>query len=119
MRSLSYKQIAILQTLHKGNPDGTPMDIPQLCGALPYKPSRQALRCSLGFLVERGLVKFGDLTSRNHTARRIVEITVTGRSIMTAGITPATEHVLKRLVKSTPVEMEITDLSDVVLEFND
>lgn len=54
---LSSKQVEIMQKIQGKNPDGTLLDITQLRNSLSYTATKQAILCSVNYLVQRGLVE--------------------------------------------------------------
>ena len=74
----SQKQLAIVQTLRRGNADGSFMDLDQLMEALPYRVSKQALQFSLRYLTEYGLIEKKPREKRRGRIRAIWGLTLLG-----------------------------------------
>jgi len=72
------KQTKIMNTIVKGNPDGTFCDLDQLLNNLPYKTTKSSLQFSLRALIKKGFVEKGDLRKRDGQHRRIIKPTYKG-----------------------------------------
>jgi len=78
LRSLTPKQMEILKTVVRANPDGTFVDLDQLCERLSYKPTKEALQFSIRFLIGRGLIDKKDREVRRGAKRRVLAATGQG-----------------------------------------
>jgi hypothetical protein len=85
---LTVKQTEVIGLLSKGNPDGSPMDMNQLCERLSYKPSKEALVFTIRFLIKRELVEKLGTALRCGKNRRLVGVTVLGQHYANAGLPP-------------------------------
>lgn len=92
---LSSKQIEIMQLIQAKNPDGSLLDITQLKNSLSYSASKQAILCSVNYLVKRGLVE------------RIGRENRGGRLFTTIALTP---------LGSAHLASYVPDLKSVLLE---
>lgn len=72
---LTKKQIAILETIRKGDDNGDFLDVDTLLLKLPYETSKASFQFSIRALVKRGLVAKGYETRR-------------GRNRVTYSLTP-------------------------------
>ncbi|WP_354734441.1 hypothetical protein [Acinetobacter nosocomialis] len=82
---LTPKQIELLTKIRDMNPDGTPLSIEQLHEAVSYTCTRQAITCSLNFLIKRGLIeKSGQNVVRNGRRFTVVNIKPLGEEILNA-----------------------------------
>lgn len=70
--NLTRKQVMIVDTILKGNPDGTWLDIDQLIENLPYETSKDSMHFSLRALIAKGLVEKKNLEHRRGQDRRII-----------------------------------------------
>ncbi len=57
LHSLTTKQTKILDTIIRGNPDGSWLDMDQTLAALPYETTKPAFQFSVRALVDRGLIE--------------------------------------------------------------
>lgn len=72
------KQTTILNTIVKGNPDGTFQDLDQILEALPYDTTKSSIQFSLRALIKKGLVEKGELRFRDGQHRRVIKPTYRG-----------------------------------------
>ena len=72
------KQTIILNTVVKGNPDGTFCDLDQLLESLPYDTTKQSLQFSLRALINKGFAERGELRKRDGQHRTIIKPTYKG-----------------------------------------
>lgn len=84
MKSLSKKQIAILQTLVKANPDGSFLDLNELLDGLPYRTTKESIQFSVRALEKRGLIEKKPLEQRRGQDRRVLAPTIAGYAAVRA-----------------------------------
>ena len=68
---LTPKQTQITDTIIKGNPDGTWVDMDQLLENLPYRTSKSSMQFSIRYLIEKGVLEKRDCELRRGQARRV------------------------------------------------
>jgi len=91
---LTPKQIELLTKIRDKNPDGSLLSIEQLHDAVSYTCTRQAITCSLNFLIKRGLIeKSGQNVVRNGRRFTVVSIKPLGEEILNAYV-PSLRQVL-------------------------
>lgn len=78
MHALTEKAQEILFLLVKGNPDGSFLDLDQLCAGLSYKPSKDSLHFSIRALIGRGLVEKKPRELRRGQRRTVLAPTMAG-----------------------------------------
>lgn len=99
---LTTKQIEILKLIKGGNLDGSHLDITQLRLALSYTATKQAVLCSVKYLVARDLVA------------RVGRVVRSGRTYTTLKLTTQGEAFIAPYIvslKSALIETEV-DLDD-------
>jgi predicted transcriptional regulator len=70
--NMTSKQRQITDTVIKGNPDGSWLDIDQLVENVPYETSKDSMHFSLRALIKKGLIEKKDLELRRGQERRII-----------------------------------------------
>jgi predicted transcriptional regulator len=79
--NLTDKQIALIDTIMKGNPDGTWLDLDQVLERLPYTTTKDSLQFSLRILIGKGLIEKKARESRRGQQRRILAPTTLAYTI--------------------------------------
>tara|TARA_B100002049_G_scaffold229299_1_gene204885 strand:+ start:4886 stop:5209 length:324 start_codon:yes stop_codon:yes gene_type:complete len=79
---LTAKQIEILNIVSRGDGAGQWLDMGQIHERLSYECKRQALQCSIRFLVKKGLLTKLDCETRRERNRRVIAATVLGMQVM-------------------------------------
>ena len=102
--NLTSKQIDLLLTIGKRNPDGGALDLDQLIERLPYKPSKQSVQFSIRALIAHGLIQKDAPEKRRGRTRTLISLTETGQMMIGK---PKTS-----IVESAPDEL-LEELSDV------
>lgn len=69
------KQIEILTTIRKGNPDGSPCSVYDIMENLSYEVKRDALLHSIKLLVETGYIERKDRVLRGKRSVRVFFVT--------------------------------------------
>jgi hypothetical protein len=69
---LTTKQRQIVDTILKGNPDGSWLDFDQLLEKVPYEVSKDSMHFSLRALIVKGMIEKKDLEVRRGQPRRII-----------------------------------------------
>lgn len=78
---LTRKQTTIMQTIVKGNQDGSFVDMDQLLQRINYETSKQSMQFSLRKLVEKGLVEKQPYECRRGHRRVIISATSLGYEV--------------------------------------
>ena len=78
MTTLTTKQTQIMDSILRGNPDGSWMDFDELIAALPYKTTKDSMHFSIRALVKHGLIDKKPLEFRRGQERRV--LAPTGRA---------------------------------------
>lgn len=83
--TMTNKQIAIMQALIRGNPDGSFLDLDELLTALTYETTKQSLQFSIRALVKHGLIEKKGLELRRGHQRRVLAPTPRTFELMSTG----------------------------------
>jgi len=81
---LTEKQIQIMATVVRANPDGSYLDVDQLVENLPYRTTKQSIHFSLRALIKKGLLIKHPKELRRDRIRIIIAPTLLGMSTMKA-----------------------------------
>ena len=79
---LTTKQLHILSTVIKGNPDGSFIDLDQLLERLPYETTKQSIQFSIRALIAKKLLMKHPREKRRGRSRVILSATDLGYRIM-------------------------------------
>lgn len=79
---LTTKQIELLSTIGRRNPDGSALDLDQLIERLPYHPSKQSVQFSIRALIARGLIQKDAPEKRRSRTRTLISLTETGQMMV-------------------------------------
>jgi DNA-binding MarR family transcriptional regulator len=75
---LTLKQIELLNTIGRRNPDGGAIDLDQLIERLSYKPSKQSIQFSIRALIAHGLIQKDAPEKRRGRTRTLISLTTQG-----------------------------------------
>lgn len=76
---LTLKQIELLNTIGRRNPDGGAVDLDQLIERLTYKPTKQSVQFSIRALIAHGLIQKDASEKRRGRTRTLISLTEQGR----------------------------------------
>lgn len=76
---LTLKQIELLNTIGRRNPDGGAVDLDQLIERLTYKPTKQSVQFSIRALIAHGLIQKDAPEKRRGRTRTLISLTEQGR----------------------------------------
>ncbi len=79
---LTSKQIDLLTTIGRRNPDGGALDLDQLIERLPYKPSKQSVQFSIRALIAHGLIQKDTPEKRRGRTRTLISLTEAGQMMV-------------------------------------
>lgn len=79
---LTQKQIQIMATIVKANPDGSYLDLDQLVENLPYRTTKESMHFSLRALIKKGLLEKKPQEVRRGRVRNIIAPTLLGLETM-------------------------------------
>lgn len=91
---LTAKQVEIMTLLEAGNADGSPLDYTQLHAAVSYECSKQAVQCSVKYLVRDGLVERLPCVVRNKFRYTPLALTALGKAYIALYKAPSLKSVL-------------------------
>lgn len=75
---LTLKQIELLNTIGRRNPDGSAVDLDQLIERLSYKPTKQSIQFSIRALIAHGLIQKDAPEKRRGRTRTLISLTEKG-----------------------------------------
>lgn len=75
---LTLKQIELLNTIGRRNPDGGAVDLDQLIERLTYKPTKQSVQFSIRALIAHGLIQKDTPEKRRGRTRTLISLTAQG-----------------------------------------
>lgn len=75
---LTLKQIELLNTIGRRNPDGGAVDLDQLIERLTYKPTKQSVQFSIRALIAHGLIQKDAPEKRRGRTRTLISLTAQG-----------------------------------------
>ena len=75
---LTLKQIELLNTIGRRNPDGGAIDLDQLIERLAYKPTKQSVQFSIRALIAHGLIQKDAPEKRRGRTRTLISLTDQG-----------------------------------------
>jgi DNA-binding MarR family transcriptional regulator len=76
---LTTKQIELLTTIGRRNPDGAAVDLDQLIERLSYQPSKQSIQFSIRALIAHGLIQKDAPEKRRGRTRTLISLTEAGQ----------------------------------------
>lgn len=76
---LTLKQIELLNTIGRRNPDGGAIDLDQLIERLSYKPTKQSIQFSIRALIAHGLIQKDAPEKRRGRTRTLISLTEQGQ----------------------------------------
>jgi DNA-binding MarR family transcriptional regulator len=90
---LTTKQIELLTTIGRRNPDGEATDLDQLIERLSYKPSKQSIQFSIRALIAHGLIQKDASEKRRGRTRTIISLTKQGEIMIGKAKAPIVETI--------------------------
>lgn len=79
---LTIKQLELLSTIGRRNPDGGATDLDQLLERLSYRPSKQSIQFSIRALIAHGLIQKDPPEKRRGRTRTLISLTETGQMMV-------------------------------------
>lgn len=90
---LTIKQIELLTTIGKRNPDGGATDLDQLLERLSYKPTKQSIQFSIRALIAHGLIQKDAPEKRRGRTRTLISLTREGQMMIGKSPNPMIEAI--------------------------